>query len=59
MRTGAARCGSPAAALGTVVLVNVPFALAGYEGWRASFTFQQLRKADITTNSIWYWGLRP
>lgn len=48
-----------AAAALTVVLVNLPFALAGYEGWRASFTFQQLRQADITTNSIWYWGLRP
>lgn len=39
--------------------MNLPFALAGYEGWRASITFQQLRQADITTNSIWYWGLRP
>ncbi|WP_280230187.1 glycosyltransferase family 87 protein [Nocardia cyriacigeorgica] len=48
-----------AAALATVVAINLPFALAGYEGWRASFTFQQLRQADITTNSIWYWGLRP
>jgi uncharacterized membrane protein len=47
-----------AAAIGTVVAVNLPFALAGYEGWRASITFQQLRQADITTNSIWYWGLR-
>ncbi|WP_328407489.1 hypothetical protein [Nocardia sp. NBC_00403] len=47
-----------AAAVGTVVAVNLPFALAGYEGWRASITFQQLRQADITTNSIWYWGLR-
>jgi uncharacterized membrane protein len=47
------------AAVATVVLVNLPFAVAGYEGWRASFTFQQLRKVDITTNSIWYWGFRP
>jgi Glycosyltransferase family 87 len=47
------------AAVGTVVLVNLPFALAGYEGWRASFTFQELRKVDLTTNSIWYWGFRP
>jgi hypothetical protein len=45
--------------LGTAVAVNVPFMVAGFEGWRASFTFQLLRKADITTNSIWYWGLRP
>ena len=42
-----------------VVLVNLPFAVAGYEGWRASFTFQQLRKVDFTTNSVWYWGFRP
>ena len=48
-----------AAAVRTVVLVNLPFAIAGYEGWRASFTFQELRKVDITTNSIWYWGFRP
>jgi uncharacterized membrane protein len=47
------------AAAVTVVLVNLPFALAGYEGWRASFTFQQLRKVDLTTNSIWFWGFRP
>ena len=46
-------------ALGTAVAVNVPFAVAGFEGWQASFTFQLLRKADITTNSIWFWGLRP
>lgn len=44
------------AAVATVVLVNLPFAVAGYEGWRASITFQQRRQADITTNSIWYWG---
>jgi uncharacterized membrane protein len=49
----------PVAALATVVLVNLPFALAGYEGWRASFTFQQRRLVDLTTNSIWYWGYRP
>ncbi|WP_459029292.1 glycosyltransferase family 87 protein [Pseudonocardia sp. DLS-67] len=54
---GAARV--PLAAAVTVVLVNVPFMLAGYEGWRASFTFQQLRKVDFTTNSIWFWGFRP
>jgi len=45
--------------IGTAVAVNVPFMLAGFEGWRASVTFQLLRKADITTNSIWFWGLRP
>lgn len=45
--------------IGTAVAVNVPFMLAGFEGWRASITFQLLRKADITTNSIWFWGFRP
>ncbi|NUP28579.1 MAG: DUF2029 domain-containing protein [Nocardia sp.] len=47
------------AAVATVAAVNLPFALAGYNGWRASIEFQQQREADITTNSIWYWGLRP
>jgi uncharacterized membrane protein len=51
--------GTAAAACGTVVAVNLPFALAGFDGWRASIEFQQQREADITTNSIWYWGLRP
>ncbi len=46
-------------AVATVVAVNLPFAIAGYTGWLASFTFQQQRRADITTNTIWYWGLRP
>ncbi|WP_308259198.1 glycosyltransferase family 87 protein [Pseudonocardia sp. H11422] len=49
----------PVAAGLTVVLANLPFAIAGYEGWRASFTFQQRRSVDITTNSIWFWGFRP
>lgn len=48
-----------AASVGTVIVLNLPFALLGYPGWRASFTFQQLRKVDVTTNSIWYWGFRP
>lgn len=47
-----------AATVVTIVAINVPFAVAGFTGWRASFTFQQNRQADITTNSIWYWGLR-
>jgi len=49
----------PVVAVVTVAVINLPFALAGYDGWRASFTFQQLRKVDLTTNSIWYWGFRP
>lgn len=46
-------------AIATAVLINLPFAVVGFDGWRASFAFQGLRNADITTNSIWYWGLRP
>ncbi|MFC9893371.1 hypothetical protein ACFVMC_06735 [Nocardia sp. NPDC127579] len=46
------------AAVATVVAINLPFMLLGYQGWRASITFQQMRTVDITTNSIWYWGLR-
>ena len=48
-----------AAATATVIAINLPFAVLGYEGWRASFAFQTLRQSDITTNSIWYWGMRP
>ena len=48
-----------AAAAVTVIAVNLPFALLGYPGWRASFEFQGNRAADATSNSIWYWGLRP
>ncbi|MGH8922464.1 MAG: hypothetical protein ACRD0H_29690 [Actinomycetes bacterium] len=48
-----------AAAIGTALLVNLPIAMFGYAGWRASFVFQQQRTVDATTNSIWYWGFRP
>lgn len=53
---GAAMVGFAATA--TVVVVNAPFAILGFEGWRASFEFQSHRRADVTTNSIWYWGVR-
>nr|WP_245755613.1 hypothetical protein [Actinopolyspora alba] len=46
-------------ALGTFALVNLPFAMIGFEGWAASFRFQLRRSVDLTTNSVWYWGLRP
>nr|WP_253887711.1 hypothetical protein [Actinokineospora diospyrosa] len=46
-------------AMGTAIAVNLPFAIAGREGWLASFVFQGQRKADITANSIWFWALRP
>lgn len=44
------------AAMLTVVAVNLPFAVAGFPGWRASIVFQQQRSTDVTTNSFWYWG---
>ncbi|HVK21007.1 MAG TPA: glycosyltransferase 87 family protein [Actinokineospora sp.] len=43
----------------TAVAVNIPFAVAGWDGWLASFVFQGQRKADITANSIWFWAFRP
>ncbi|MEU4442672.1 hypothetical protein AB0K14_00720 [Actinosynnema sp. NPDC050801] len=43
----------------TVVLINLPFMVAGLEGWKASFAFQGLRRVDITTNSVWFWSMRP
>ncbi|WP_378242646.1 glycosyltransferase family 87 protein [Actinokineospora guangxiensis] len=46
-------------AMGTAVAVNIPFAVAGFNGWLASFAFQGMRKADISSNSIWFWALRP
>ena len=45
--------------VGTALLVNLPFMLIGFRGWKASFTFQEMRTVDITTNSIWFWGFRP
>ncbi|HEX3786269.1 MAG TPA: hypothetical protein VHW44_00280 [Pseudonocardiaceae bacterium] len=47
------------AAVGTALVVNLPFMLLGFNGWAASFTFQEDREVDITTNSIWFWAFRP
>ncbi|MFD1812467.1 hypothetical protein [Rhodococcus gannanensis] len=47
------------AAVATTVAINLPFAILGREGWLASFAFQSDRQADVTTNSVWYWGIRP
>ncbi|NDK91698.1 hypothetical protein GYA93_19275 [Gordonia desulfuricans] len=47
-----------AAAAITVILVQLPFMILGYDGWKAALTFQGKRRADVDTNSIWYWGLR-
>lgn len=47
------------AAVATTVAINLPFAILGWDGWLASFTFQSDRQADVTTNSVWFWGIRP
>ncbi|MEE3852118.1 hypothetical protein VZC37_17380 [Gordonia sp. LSe1-13] len=47
-----------AAATITVLAIQLPFILLGFEGWKAALSFQGKRKADVDTNSIWYWGLR-
>lgn len=44
------------ASAGTFAAVNLPFVLANPRGWWATYAFQSMRGADITTNSIWYWG---
>jgi len=44
------------AGIGAFLLLNGPFLLANPDGWWATYEFQRLRPADITTNSIWYWG---
>ena len=47
------------AGIAAALVVNLPFMIAGFRGWQASFTFQELRQVDITTNSIWFWAFRP
>lgn len=53
-RDGAAR--SMASFVGVLLAVNLPFALASPRGWWAPYAFQKERAADITSNSIWFWG---
>ena len=38
---------------------NLPFMIAGWRGWWASFQFQWSRPIDMTTNTIWFWLFRP
>ena len=47
-----------AAAAVTVIAIQLPFMIVGFEGWKAALSFQGKRKSDVDTNSIWYWGLR-
>ncbi|MDF6099530.1 hypothetical protein [Gordonia hongkongensis] len=46
------------AAVVTVVAIQLPFMVLGFDGWKAALSFQSRRRADVDTNSIWYWGLR-
>jgi hypothetical protein len=52
---GAARV--VAGTAGVWLLIDLPFLLANPDGWWATYAFQAKRVADLTTNSIWYWGL--
>jgi hypothetical protein len=45
------------ATAGVWLLINLPFLLANPDGWWATYAFQARRVADLTTNSIWFWGL--
>lgn len=49
-----------AQALGTFVwvsvLVNGFFIVRNPDGWWAPYAFQKDRAADVTANSVWYWG---
>ncbi len=47
-----------AAAVITTLIVQVPFMVAGFEGWKAALDFQGKRKADVDTNTFWHWGVR-
>jgi len=38
-------------------LINAPFALYNRDGWFAPYAFQRDRAADVTSNSVWFWGL--
>ena len=40
----------------TVAAINLPFILIHRPGWLAILEFQSRRNADISTNSIWFWG---
>ncbi|MDQ3645643.1 MAG: glycosyltransferase 87 family protein [Actinomycetota bacterium] len=43
-----------AAGVGTVVAINLPFAVRNFDGWSATYVFHQARTADF--NSIWHWA---
>jgi uncharacterized membrane protein len=41
---------------GVLAAVQLPFLLANPQGWWAPYAFQKERAADVTANSIWFWG---
>ena len=41
---------------GVWAAINLPVLLANPGGWWATYAYQARRAADLTTNSIWYWG---
>jgi uncharacterized membrane protein len=45
-----------AAGGGAWLAANLPFMLINFEGWFATYRFQAGRVADLTTNSIYFWG---
>jgi uncharacterized membrane protein len=47
---------SAGAFVGVLAAVQLPFVLANPAGWWAPYAFQKERAADVTANSIWYWG---
>lgn len=53
-RAGAGR--SLASFAAAYAVINGGFVLASPRGWWAPYAFQKQRAADITSNSIWYWG---
>ncbi len=48
-----------AGTVGVFALINLPFMIAGWRGWWASFQFQWSRPIDMTTNTVWFWAFRP
>ncbi|WP_369044849.1 hypothetical protein [Sinomonas sp. P10A9] len=48
-----------ALAASVFVAINLPFVLIDFQGWLSAYAFQWSRPIDATTQSIWYWGLRP
>lgn len=44
---------APAAGVGVLAAANLPFALASFGGWVATYRFHSLRGPDF--NSIWHW----